>query len=192
MEATKEIVISKKITTSVIEKIESDGDMLKATGYLSVLNKELDRIIADKEKITKPLNQTLKEVRGRYKPAEEFLSEKIESVRKMMSVFRTQQKALVESEAAKIAARVGEGKGKLKFETASDKIDALAKPEKVLGTENGAVTFRTIKKFELTDIKSVPIEYLELNEMMVKEAMKNSIEIPGIRYFTEEIPYNSH
>lgn len=172
-------------------EVKDDKSMALAVDMLSTINRVLDRAKEDKEKITKPLNDTLKEVRLRYKPIEEPGTEAVSELRGKISAYQTQKKRDAEAEEAKLAARVGAGKGKLKMETAVAKMADIERPADSVSTDSGMVKFRTVTKFKVTEMRDVPLEFLEINETLVKEAMKNGVKIPGIEYFTEEIPVNS-
>lgn len=170
----------------------TDADtMSKATEFLSELNAHNDRIKETKEKVTKPLNEALKEERARWKPAETILTVAIATMRRKIGLFQTQEKARVAEKEAKIAARVGEGKGKLKVETAIDKMEEIDRPASVVSTQSGTVKFRTTKMCEVEDITKVPYEYLTANMVAIRASMKDNKEIPGVRYWTEETVVNS-
>lgn len=169
-------------------EITNKETMEQAVHLLSLGNRELDKLTADREKLTKPMNDALKEIRSRYKPAESRLESGIAFLRKLISSYQTDQKALALAKATKIAARVG--KGTLKAETAIDKISALATPDERVATGAGSVSFRTVRKFELTNLALVPLEYHELSEAKIKTALKLGVEVPGVRYFDEEVPIN--
>lgn len=191
MAKEKEIALSPIVGKAEKLAINNDADLGKATEMLSQMNQELDALTVDKEKLTKPLNATLKEIRERYKPAESRLEAGISIIRKLMSGYQTQKKEAIRLEEEKIAARVKPGKGNLSHETAIEKMDSLEKPLAIVESESGSVKFRTVRKFEIVDKTKVPFEYLEINETAIRTALKAGIEVPGIRYFDEEVPINS-
>lgn len=195
MTTTKEITLTKEETVAIqlAEKlaINTPDQMVAATRNLSVLNQTLDRLTEDKELLTKPINLLLKEIRGRYKPFEDKLEEAIAAVRKSMITYQTEQKRLAKIEEDKIIARIGEGKGKLKVETAIKKMEAVDKPDQKVSTDEGLVKFKTVKKFEVTDVSKLPVEFLLANEVAIRKAMTEGKEISGVRYFTEEVPFNT-
>lgn len=176
-----------------IEKIhiESPKDMTEATALLSTVNKKLDAVKKEKEKITKPANEALKAARALFKPVEDQLGGAVLAIRKEMSRYQTESKKAADEEAAKIAARVGKGKGKYTPETAVAKMEEIETPETSVATEEGMVRFRTEKKFEVMDVSKLPTEYILPNEVAIRAAMKTGVEIPGVRYYTEEVPINS-
>lgn len=192
---TKELVPLKKKVVSLADeaekfKITNDKDLSKAVEILSNLNKMGDAIKEKKELITKPLNLALKNAREMFKPLENPYEDAIEILREKMSKYQTFKVQKEAEDKAKVAARIGEGKGKLKLETAIEKIEEIGVTEKNVSTEAGAVNFRTVKKFEVMDITMIPHEYLEVNESLVTKLMKEGKELPGIRYYEEQVPVN--
>lgn len=192
--ATKEIVVEKQALLTVenaeLKIIANANDMEQATSILSRLNQFSKDLKAEKEKVTKPLNEALKAERERFRPTEEKLEAAILSIRKKMSAYQTAQKKREDEEAAKIAARIGAGKGKLKVETAVEKIDAIDRVASKVSTEAGSVSFRTDKKFEVMDVTLLPADCILPNEVAIRAAMKNGIELPGVRYYEEQVPIN--
>lgn len=192
---SKEITVITKASNPLVEKarnlkITSPKQMTEATEILSKLNKYLKSVVAYREKKTKPLNEALKVIRAETKPLETDLSDLITSLRRGMTDYQTEQNRIAEEAKDKISARVGDGRGHLKAETAADRIAEVDTPETAISTQAGAVKFRKVEKFELEDITKVPHEYLITNDSMIRTAMKEGTKIPGIRYFTEDIPVN--
>lgn len=173
------------------ETIEISAEtMPEATSLLSVLNRAKDAMTTSKELLTKPLNTALKEIRSRYKPIEEQLDDAIGLIRGKMSKYQTDYKALADAEAAKIAARVAPGRGNLSAETATKKIEEIAKPDKEVHTDAGSVEFVSIKKFEVVDFAALPNDYKLVNDMAIRNAMRQGIQLLGVRYYTEQVPKN--
>ena len=192
----KHVKMLEKEITPFVQKaknisVTSPKDMEEATSVLSTINKYSKQVKESKETVTKPLNEALKAARALFAPLEDSLDTSLSSIRVAMSTYQTEQKRIADEEAAKIQARVGEGKGKLKFETAVQKIDEIEKPTTNVKTSAGSVKFITIKKFEVTDISLIPKEYLLPNEVMIRKAMQAGIELPGVRYFEEQSVRNT-
>lgn len=171
--------------------IGSAEDMKGAVELLSTLNRWNDEVVEDREKITKPLNATLKEIRERYKPIEEVLKDRIAVLRRKITDYQTKATRIADEEANKIANRVKEGKGNLKMETAVKKMDAIEKPEEKVMTEVGAVKFQAMKKFEVVDVTLLPAHLLLPNEVEIRRLMKTGVEVTGVRYYVEQVPINS-
>lgn len=192
--ATKEIAITKEVAPLVKQaqdiKITDEKSLTSAVSFLSKLNTTLKSVTKEKEKVTKPLNEALKAERGRWKPFEDDLEKSIETVRRAMTNYQTEKNRIAEEEKSRIADRVGEGKGKLKVETAVKQMEAVDTPVNSISTNAGSVRFKTVKKFEVMDITMLPHEYILANETAIREAMKDGKELPGVRYYTEEVPWN--
>ncbi len=55
-------------------------------------------------------------------------------------------------------------------------------------TEKGSLSFREVWKFEVTDAKKVPRDYLEISDTLIRNAVKAGIrEIPGIKIYSEKV-----
>lgn len=192
---TKEIAIVKKINPVIEEvkntKIVSTETMSKGVELLSQLNKFLDKLTEEKEKLTKPLNEALKEVRSRYKPTEDILNSSIASLRAGMSSYQTEQLKIKKEEEEKIAARIGEGKGKLKIETAVEKINNLENIPSRVSSDAGDVKFRTDKKLKITDELKIPRKYLIIDEKLVFSELKLGKTIPGAEIELIQTPINN-
>ncbi len=188
-------VIEKKEISPIESKVSKltiigPKDMSLATEMLSTLNKTLDKVVAYKEAKTKPLNQALKVIRGETKPIETRLEDMINSIRRKMGSYQTEQVRISQEKKDKIADRVGEGKGKFKAETAIAKMDEVDTPEAAVSTDSGTVQFRTVKNYRIVDANKIPREYLLPDPTSIKVAMKQGTEIPGVEYFEEQVPIN--
>lgn len=171
--------------------ITDDKTMSEAVELLSVLNRKSDEIENEKNKVMRPALDVVAAERARWKPVETFLKGHIDTLRTAISRYRTEAKRIADAEELKIAERVGPGKGKLKPETAIKQMGEIDRPEGAVKAESGSVSFRTDKCFEVVDISKLPIAYLLPNETEIRKAMKKGEELPGVRYYTEEVPINS-
>jgi len=181
------IVLPDEATTTIT--IKTAEDMPRAVSILSVLNKALDNLQADREKITKPINAALKEVRAKYKPFETKLENKIAEIRGEMISFQTKQVQIQAKKESDLAEKVASEK--ISIESAADKLNAL--PEVINNTEvaEGSVKFREVKCFEVQDLSLIPIEFHLPNEVKIRAAMTAGTQLPGVRYFSEMRPFNS-
>lgn len=170
--------------------IKDEKDMIEATKVLSELNRYNDEVETKKEEITKPLNLALKKARELFKPLEVRLEEGIDTIRGAMTTYQTEKVRLAKIEEDKIAARIGEGKGKLKMETAVRKMEEINKPVDKVETESGSVKFIEVQRFEVLEIDKVPRAYMVVDESKIRNAMKDSIRVPGVIYWVEQVPRN--
>lgn len=181
------------MTTSIITKAENltiatQDDLVVATTVLSELNRAKDAIIEEKEKVTRPLLDALNAERARWKPRELQLDTLITKVRTAMTVFQTNLLATQKKEQDKIVSKLEDGK--IKPETAIRKLGEMDTVEKKVETESGSISFKTVMRFEVTDLSAVPVEYVVLNDVKVREALKEGKSIPGIRKYEEQVPIN--
>ncbi len=185
----KETAITLPSEASVVIKIKTPEDLTRATSILSLLNKTLDVLTEQKEKLTKPLNATLKEIRARYKEPETILEGKISEIRQEMTTYQTKQMAIQAKKEAKLADKVAAGD--ITIEKAADALAKLPETPTAVDTTEGSVQFKPVKKFEVIDLSKLPIEYLVANEVKIRAAMNEGKELPGVRYYVEQVPYNS-
>jgi hypothetical protein len=170
-------------------EIKNGEDMKKATVLLSNLNKYGDKVMEMKEKLTKPINESLKAVREMFKPVEIYKG-MIENLRGKMSRFQTDEINRMRAEEAKIANRVKEGKGNLTIEAAIKKMDKIEKVEKEVATDQGLVQFRETKILKLTDVNLIPREYLVPDEKKILEALKEGKPVVGAELEIVMTPVN--
>lgn len=172
-----------------IEVIDEKSER-QAAELLSKLNLVGDAMKEKKAKVYDPAWATVVAIRAEWKPKEEMLESAIKLIRRKMNDYRTEAKRIADEAAAKIAARVGEGKGKLKIDTAVRQIDEIDRPTGAVATTVGVVKYKTTPKFEVMDLTLVPIEYHLANEVAIRKAMLADQKLPGVRYFEEQVPLN--
>lgn len=152
-----------------------------AVSILSQLNITLDTITADKETLTKPLNASLKAIRDKYRPVETELTQAIDTLKQKITTYQTQEIAKQKA----IEAKILEDK-RTTTETKINKLATIDQPEQKVTTEQGKVSFITVKKYRVTDIEKVPRAFLMVNDTAIKEAMKESHPIDGVEYYEEQ------
>jgi len=188
----KEITIIKEINP-IVRKVESMEIVDKQTMsdgvvLLSQLNKFNDRITTEKEKITKPLNEALREVRGRYKSVELTLEEAILTLKGKISSYQTEAVKKEQEEMQAIASKVVDGS--LSVDKALTKMEDVVGVEEKVKTDEGSISFRDKKCVEVIEITMLPIEYHLANEVLIRAKMAEGIELPGCRYWTEQVVVN--
>jgi len=179
-------------------------------------------LLEKKESITKPLNEALKNTRTLFKPAEDKLAtieaylngqllkynQKLiadqrqreeEAIAKLREEEEKKRKAEVELQKLK------ENDTKILSEEETKEIEELEKiansevdmsklTKKLENTTQKIDQIRTrkVKRFMIVDESLIPREYLIVNEVLVKAAMNNNEEVPGIKFYTEDIAVNSY
>ena len=51
----------------------------------------------------------------------------------------------------------------------------------------GNVQARKVWKYEIVDFSKIPDEYKEINSGKVREALRDKKEIPGVRFYQDEV-----
>jgi len=164
-------------------KVVNQKDLEVATELLSKANKKLDEIVAEKEKVTKPLNDALRAERARFKPFEVEADRVIGIIRGKMSEYRTSEVA----KAGLIADKVKSGD--VELSDGSKAIAVVNRSREVVG-ESGRVQFRERRVLEVVDIGKVDRKYLIVDEKMVLEVLKSGREVAGCRLKVEQVVYN--
>jgi hypothetical protein len=167
----------------------TDKDSLEQASLLrSTVKKYLKDLTEEKERVTKPLNEALKAERSRFKPLEEKAEAIITHLDKQMSAYQTAEAKRAADEEAKIAARIGEGKGKLKMETAVAKLAAIDTPDKTVG----GTRFVTDHEVVITNLHAILEQYLkiEVRTMVLKAALKAGVVVPGATLKEVQRPVN--
>ncbi len=201
--ATTDIIVVDKKVLPLVQPFEGKAitnaaDMEAAGKSLTKLELIYKDLEADRLKITEPLNASLKEVNGRYKPAKVQLELAIDLLRRKIGTYQTEETRRVAAEAAAIADRVGEGKGHIKVETAARKIDAIEKPVEVVNTGASKMTFREDKVLKITNklhllqfvIRENKDDYIIINEKAILADLKAGKDVIGCEIELIQVPIN--
>lgn len=196
MKKNNEVAILEKELNPILEKakllsIKNPDDMKIATEELSKLNLAKDKVIEKMETITQPAKATIKAAGAIWKPFIVMAKEAIENIREKMSEYQTAETIRVREEEGKISDRTGDGKGKLKFETAVRKIGEIDRPADKVVSDSGSLNFREDKQFEIIDVTMLPHEFILPNEIKIRAVMMVGTELPGVRYFMKMVPINT-
>lgn len=170
--------------------VTDEKSMQAASLMLSELNKKADMIEEEKQKVLKPLNEARTAEINRWKPVLSVLETATDHLRGTIGAWQTAEVKRVRAEELAIANRVGEGKGKLKVETAVKKIEEIETPQGQVATEAGLVKFREDKIVKITDEKLIPREYLVVDEKKLLEALKGGVAVPGAELDIKMTPVN--
>lgn len=193
---TKDIqVIEKKLSPimAAVEKLEvvDAHSEHEATEMLSQLNVVGDAMKDKKAAVYDPAWATVVAIRAEWKPKETLLESAIKLVRAKMTAYRTRVQAEADAEAAKIAARVKEGRGNLSVESAVKRMEAIEKPVEVVTTSAGVVKYKDHPCMEVMDMALLPIEYHIADEVAIRKLMAAGLKLPGVRYWIEQRPINT-
>lgn len=178
------IVVHERSMSPLIEQaetleIKTQEHLVVATELLSSMNKVMDAITAEKEKVTRPLLDALAAERGRWKPIETRFKEAIDPLRQKISKYQTE---LIRQQ-DKIAKQTASGKLSIEAATAlvpSDKIE----------TAMGSLTFREKAELRITDKKKVPEKYWIIDEDKLLADLKAGKLVPGAVVNFIQVPLN--
>lgn len=155
---------------------------------LSKVNLYNDSLQEQKQTITKPLNEALKNARALFAPLEKQCEEAIEYLRGQLGTYQTrlmlEQKKKTEEIASKVAS------GKIDISEASSRIGEVLVGGGSVVSESGMVKFRTDVVLEIIDAKKVPREYCVVDEKAVLKALKGGSKIAGCVLKEVQVPVN--
>ncbi len=147
----------------------------QATAFGKEVSKMEKYIKAEKEKVTKPMNEALKAARAIFKPFEEKCANVKADVKSKMSAYLAAEEKKRKEQEARDLARLE--RGTMKEETVT---------KKMVEREEGApvVTGTTFKHLVIksVDLSKVPVEYLMLNESLAKADYKEGKTIEGVEF----------
>lgn len=192
MEETKELQVVKTQVTKALTaaeeiKIETELDFEVASEILAKVKTFAKLIKTKKEEITKPLNESLKNVRALFAPIEENQEEAERVIKGKMVEFQTESERKQQEVKQKLAERVE--RGTMKPETAVAKIENMEEVPVNRETQNSKVTFRVDVKVRITDESLIPREYLVVDMVKVKDAvLKQKLQVPGVETYEEKTP----
>lgn len=175
-----------------IAKLEviSEKSLIIATEYLSRINQYLDTLTDEKETLTDPHSQALKEIRAKYKPAEEavtlaktVLNAKIlQYTKKLNEQFQAEKEAYLNPTTTT---------NKSSLDNSTRSTTKLTVVPTSASSTSGSISFIDQEDFEVMDITMLPHEYILPNDVLIRKAMKESIKLPGVRYFKKSIIRNN-
>lgn len=164
--------------------IKTDEDLSSATELLGKIKTVGKMISSKKLSITKPLNEALKNIRAFFSPLEEQWEKAEQIVKVKMIDYQNKKMAKAAAEEKKVEKKVAEGK--LSFEKAAEKIEAVA-PQKNITTESGAAQFRTVKEVVIDNETLIPREYFVVDLVKVRKVALAGVNIPGVRIVEKQV-----
>ena len=160
-------------------EIRDQQDLDLAAQAIRHLSKRRKAIEAERKEATKPINDSLKRIRGWFKPVEDRLSE-------LETIYKGKVRAfeIRKAEANRLA--LLEAQAAAQAEDKAGMVEAL---DSVVHTDRPAgISYREVQDFEVVDIKAVPWEYLkvEVNRSALLRALRDGVEVPGVRGFKRQ------
>mgnify|MGYP001580527221 CR=1 FL=1 len=168
--------------------IKTPDDMSVAVDILGKVKDIGKKITVQKETITKPLNEALKNARALFKPLEDSYEEMEKTIKYKMVKYQTLSEAKAEKKINRIESKIEEGS--LSFEKGVEKMSNL-EPESKVETDSFSLTFRITKTVEITDEKLIPREYLVPDMVLIRKDALAGKEIAGVRIVEVKTPVSS-
>lgn len=191
-------------------KIENEADKENAVIFLKEITDYKKAIKKQKEELSANAKKELAEIKEKFNEPENFVSEAEEIVRAKINHFLNEQKAKIEAEALALKQRAEDealkqaeelealksGAGeydavtrKAMIEAIEAKqnkiIDATAKTSAINQSSSNSVV-RNIWTFKVVDLSKVPVEFIQLNSVAVRDAIKSGVRnINGLEIYQE-------
>ena len=191
-------------------KIENEADKENAIIFLKEITEYKKAIKKQKEELSADAKKELTEIKEKFNEPENFVAEAEGIVRAKINHFLNEQKAKIEAEALALkqkaedealkqaeeleALKSGAGEydaltRKAMIEAIEAKqnkiIDATAKTSTINQSSSDSVV-RNIWTFRVFDLSKVPVEFLQINSVAVRDAIKSGVrEINGIEIYQE-------
>lgn len=166
-------------------KITSLEKMNSAVELLVKIKKAEKLIVGEKEKMTKPLNESLKNIRAFFKPFEVKIGDAKSVVQQKITDYQYILEKKEEEKAKKIEEKVE--KGEMDFEKAGEKLDKIETAQKY-EAEEGKVSFRTTKEVIVEDENKIPRQYLSVDMVKVRRDALAGINIEGVKVVEKKTP----
>lgn len=191
-------------------KIENEADKENAVALLKEITTYKKSIKQQEEELSADAKKTLNDIKANFKQPKQFIEEAEAILRTKINHFLDEQREKMEAKALALKQKVedealkqAEELEKLKsgageydavtrqamIEAIEDKqnkiIDDTAKKQAINQSSANSVV-RKVWGFKLVDISKVPLEYLQLNETAIRNAIKEGKrEIAGLEIFQQ-------
>jgi hypothetical protein len=126
----------------------------------------------------------LSNIRKSYAPIEAQCDEAERIVKGKMIDYQEIAAAKADEKAKQIEKKVESGK--MSFEKASDKIEAIT-PQKTVEAENGSVQFRAMREVVIEDETKLPREYLIPDMKKIRKVALAGIAITGVKVIDKKV-----
>lgn len=179
-----------RATVTKLEHRANDVNILDQQGYadavdlISKLKETGSKITAQKESITKPLNEALKSARAMFAPIEAQFAAAEAIIKGKLLAYSRKVNAEAAAKEAAIAKKVEDGK--MKIETAERKIEQVERVEQTTKGRTGEVQIRKIKKVRIVDVDLIPRSYMAPDQVAIRRDALGGVAIPGVEVYEEE------
>lgn len=188
---SKELVVVSKTVQSLLEEVEptyndiSNFKIISAEAYveagelLKVVKAKITNIEDARKKMTKPLDESKKNIMDFFRTPLEHLAKAEDILKKKILLWRKKN----EEKQAKIEEKIEQAV----LTGAVERVDRLT--ERAPIKDIGGISVKIIWKFEIVDESKLPREYLipDLKKLgEVARGLKDKAEVKGVRFYSEE------
>jgi len=195
MDNKKQLTIIKSKTTRVLNRanelsVTNQQEFDEAANVLSDMKAVAKLVKADKEKLTKPLNEALKEARGRYKPLEDELKAADRIIKDKLADYQSEVQAELDAKEAELREKMA--KGEVTPEEAVGEMENQESIGTSVDTKRGSVQFKTVRKVRVTDVTKIPANYLNDERVLaavltaVRQDALNDVAIAGVEVYEDK------
>lgn len=171
--------------------VDSQKAVKDTTDDLNIIGSLKKALEAKRKEYTVPLNDHLKAINDAFKTITEPLLQAESLMKQKVLAYHAEQARLrrEEEEINRLRVEAAQKEMKLKGELTEPValVEVRPEPSRVDRTEFSTGVVKKIKKWEVVDIKLVPIEYLVIDSAKVGKVVRAGIpSIPGIRIYEED------
>jgi len=172
-------------------KISSQDEYIKAGDLIKIVKNKINKIEEQRKSWTKPLDESKKRIMENVRDVIDPLKDFESSVKQVMTDWYMKEKARKDKEQAKLEERAKAKAIKEQKECGADIPIMPAIPVvNDIKTQRGDMSVTTMKKvwkFKVIDETKVPREYLSLDEVEIRRAIREGKrEIKGLEIYQED------
>lgn len=166
--------------------VTNEAECAEVAVKVSNIKKLAKFIEQEKDKYVEPAKEIIASAKAQYDPYIEACKQAEKELKRRADVFLTALDDKRKADEKAIADRVGEGRGKLKVETAAKKIENLAEAPKTIKVAGGPAITRVVRDVaEIVDRNLIPDEFWVVNEVLVRQTAlarhkAGAEQIPGV------------
>ena len=156
--------------------IKSETDLTKAVEFLVQVKNRLKEHEEERQSYTKPINESLKRLNSRFKELTEPLKNAERAVKDAILTYKREKEEQRQIDEAKLQKKNGN----------KDIALATVVPD-IIESKSGEIRTRKTWTFKVVDEKTIPRDYMILDERKVKEAIRSGErKIKGLEIFQQE------
>lgn len=167
-------------------EVKTEDDAAEASIFLAKLKQSQDVIEKKRLSFTAPLNQSLKEINGFFKPITDSIQQKRNALgSKIIDWKRVENEKIAREEARRqaISDKAAEKRGE-----ENTKVIEVERVEKTVGL---VTTRKGLRKFKVIDFDKIPdcfkmVDEVELNRF-IRDKNNLNKEVPGVEIYQEDV-----